>query len=103
LWFAPWEDTDGDLHDQSYVYLMVDAGNWLVEHNRQRIQAAYKPVYAPAQSSVTPSLSSETLINNRAASEQGEISISGIRSRSSEQEAAALMNNIQTPGQFNQQ
>ena len=43
-WFAPWEDTDGDLHDQSYVYLPVDSGHWLIEHNRRRIQESYRPV-----------------------------------------------------------
>lgn len=48
VWFAPWEDSDGDLHDQSYVYLPVDSGKWLIEHNRRRIQDAYRPVRAPA-------------------------------------------------------
>jgi conjugal transfer pilus assembly protein TraV len=47
VWFAPWEDTDGDLHDQSYVYLTVDSGRWLIEHNRRRIQDSYRPVRAP--------------------------------------------------------
>ena len=47
VWFAPWEDTDGDLHDQSYVYLPVHSGKWLIEHNRRRIQDAYRPVRAP--------------------------------------------------------
>lgn len=48
VWFSPWEDSDGDLHDQSYVYLPVDSGKWLIEHNRRRIQDAYRPVRAPA-------------------------------------------------------
>lgn len=48
VWFAPWEDTDGDLHDQSYVYLPVDSGRWLIEHNRRRIQDNYLPVRAPS-------------------------------------------------------
>lgn len=48
IWFAPWEDSDGDLHDQNYVYLQVDSGRWLIEHNRRRIQDAYRPVHAPA-------------------------------------------------------
>lgn len=47
VWFAPWEDSDGDLHDQSYVYLPVDTGKWLIEHNRRRIQDAYRPAKAP--------------------------------------------------------
>lgn len=48
VWLAPWEDSDGDLHDQSYVYLPVDGGRWLIEHNRRRIQDAYRPVRAPS-------------------------------------------------------
>ncbi len=55
VWFAPWEDNDGDLHDQSYVYLPVDNGKWLVEHNRRRIQDTYKPVRAPAVAATQPS------------------------------------------------
>ncbi len=48
VWFAPWEDSDGDLHDQSYIYLPVDTGRWLIEHNRRRVQDAYRPVRLPA-------------------------------------------------------
>lgn len=48
VWFAPWEDSDGDLHDQSHVYLTVDSGRWLIEHSRRRIQDSYRPVRAPA-------------------------------------------------------
>ena len=47
LWFAPWEDADGDLHDQSYVYLPVDAGRWQIEHTQRRIQEGYRPVRPP--------------------------------------------------------
>lgn len=48
VWLAPWEDNDGDLHDQSYIYVPVDGGRWLIEHNRRRIQDAYRPIRAPA-------------------------------------------------------
>lgn len=47
VWLAPWEDSDGDLHDQSYIYLQIDNGRWLIEHNRRRIQDAYRPVRGP--------------------------------------------------------
>lgn len=43
VWIAPWEDEDGDLHDQSYVYLLADYGRWMIEHNRQRIIDDYRP------------------------------------------------------------
>lgn len=49
VWIAPWEDTDGDLHDQSYVYLTIDQGRWLIDHNRRRIADAYGPIRPPAQ------------------------------------------------------
>lgn len=49
IWIAPWEDADGDLHGDSYVYLQVDSGRWLIEHNRERIRRAFAPV--PAQAS----------------------------------------------------
>jgi conjugal transfer pilus assembly protein TraV len=56
LWYAPWEDTDGDLHDQSYVYLPVDTGHWLIEHNRRRILDTYRPVHTPSNTSTSNTL-----------------------------------------------
>jgi conjugal transfer pilus assembly protein TraV len=55
VWIAPWEDSDGDLHDQSYVYLPVDSGRWVVEHNKRRVREAYAPVRAPRQTQSSPS------------------------------------------------
>lgn len=46
IWLAPWKDSDGDLHDQSYIYLTLDYGDWLLEHNQRRIIDAYRPVHA---------------------------------------------------------
>lgn len=43
IWVAPWEDSDGDLNDQSYVYMQVDAGRWLIEHNRAQIRREFSP------------------------------------------------------------
>jgi conjugal transfer pilus assembly protein TraV len=50
IWMAPWEDSDGDLHSDSYVYLQVDSGRWLVEHNRERIRRQFTPMPAPVSS-----------------------------------------------------
>lgn len=47
-WFAPWVDADGDLYDQFYVYLPVDTGRWLIEHNQQRIRDEFRPLRPPA-------------------------------------------------------
>lgn len=46
IWVAPWEDVDGDLNDQTYVYLQIDAGRWLIEHNRERIRREFAPATA---------------------------------------------------------
>jgi conjugal transfer pilus assembly protein TraV len=47
VWLAPWEDSDGDLQDQSYLYVVVDSGRWLIEHQRASIRNAYTPIAAP--------------------------------------------------------
>jgi conjugal transfer pilus assembly protein TraV len=48
LWIAPWEDADGDLHDQSYVYVVADPGRWVIEHNQRRIIDRYRPTFIQA-------------------------------------------------------
>lgn len=111
VWFAPWEDTDGDLHDQSYVYLTVDSGHWLIEHNRRRIQDAYRPVYAPAKTPTAPAVAStaspdlpgaEPVSNLRSGSDQGVTSISAMQNRLSPADTSAVMDGIQTPAQLRQ-
>jgi conjugal transfer pilus assembly protein TraV len=47
LWIKPWEDSDGDLHSQSYVYVPIDAGRWLVDHYRSPAREPYAPPRAP--------------------------------------------------------
>lgn len=47
LWIKPWEDSDGALHDQGFVYLQVDSGRWLVEHAQRQVRARYAPVRPP--------------------------------------------------------
>lgn len=48
IWIAPWEDADGDLHDQSYVYVMANPGRWVIEHNRKQIIDRYRPTFVQA-------------------------------------------------------
>jgi conjugal transfer pilus assembly protein TraV len=45
IWMAPYEDRDGDLHDQSYFYTQVHNGRWLIEATQQRLATQYRPVY----------------------------------------------------------
>jgi conjugal transfer pilus assembly protein TraV len=47
LWVKPWEDADGDLMDQIYVYVPVDNGRWLVDHTHRQIRDAYAPIKVP--------------------------------------------------------
>ena len=34
VWIAPWEDSDGDLHEDGYVHMVVHTGRWRIEHVR---------------------------------------------------------------------
>lgn len=47
LWFKPWEDMDGDLFDQGYIYVQVDGGRWMVEHAQRVIRHGFAPVRPP--------------------------------------------------------
>lgn len=39
VWFAPWEDGENMLHDQSYVYMTVQKGRWDIEHISKEMAA----------------------------------------------------------------
>lgn len=45
IWIAPFEDEDGALNDQKYVYLTVQKGSWRMESSRKAIQVPYKQIY----------------------------------------------------------
>ncbi|MFT3815734.1 MAG: TraV family lipoprotein [Acidovorax sp.] len=47
LWTKAWEDADGDLWDQGFVYVQVDAGRWQIDHVRQRIRDQFAPLRPP--------------------------------------------------------
>lgn len=48
VWVAPWEDSDGDLHGEAIVHVIVDSGRWLIDHvrpaSRSRIDAVAPPL-----------------------------------------------------------
>ncbi len=46
VWIAPWEDEGKVLHDQSFLYAVVDPGHWQVAHSKQNITNQYR-VLAP--------------------------------------------------------
>jgi conjugal transfer pilus assembly protein TraV len=54
LWIKPWEDADHDLVDQSYVYVRVDQGKWMLDHVQQQVRQAYAPLRPPAKDQAVP-------------------------------------------------
>jgi conjugal transfer pilus assembly protein TraV len=50
IWVAPVEDSEGDLHDQRFIYVTVSPGRWLIEANRMNIQRQFRPVLQIGQS-----------------------------------------------------
>ena len=110
VWFAPWEDSDGDLHDQSYVYLPVDSGRWLVEHNRRRIQDNYRPVRAPSNVTAQAAQPQTAGAGQQRQSpgvlgqqptppaDNGMESIGARQDRMSNEQATELLNGIMRPG-----
>ena len=108
VWIAPWEDTDGDLHDQSYIYLPIDSGRWQIEHNRRRIMDAYRPIKPPAVSNqgAAPSNNNGGVANRFGGAGIGQEmektaeDMEQIQSRQqamTPEQAAAIFGNIQRP------
>lgn len=52
LWIKPWEDVDGDLYDQGYVYVQVDNGQWLIDRVQRQIRDTYAPLKPPPKAAV---------------------------------------------------
>lgn len=44
VWLAPFEDQEGDLHDQKYFYVTVRPGAWTIEANRANIRSQFQQV-----------------------------------------------------------
>jgi conjugal transfer pilus assembly protein TraV len=55
LWIAPWEDSDGDLHEASTVNVLVDHGRWLAERVRPSPKGPRMGV-APPAAGATPAV-----------------------------------------------
>lgn len=54
LWIAPWEDSDGDLHEASTVHVLIDHGRWLIERVRPAPRGPRMGVTPPAAPSAAP-------------------------------------------------
>lgn len=44
VWMAPFEDAEGDLHDQKYFYVTVTPGSWTIEAARVNIKNTFQQV-----------------------------------------------------------
>lgn len=53
VWMAPFEDADGYLHDQRYLYVTVHNGQWLIEANQAYIQRQFQPVFQLGRSNAS--------------------------------------------------
>ena len=64
LWIKPWEDADGDLYDQGYVYVQVDNGQWQIDHVQRQIRDRYAPLKLPpkpaAETTAEPGVSTSS-------------------------------------------
>jgi len=47
VWIKPWEDADHDRVDQSYVYVRVDHGKWMLDHIQQQAREGFAPLRRP--------------------------------------------------------
>ncbi len=54
LWIAPWEDSDGDLHEASTVNVLIDHGRWLIERVRPAPRGPRMGVTPPSAPSTAP-------------------------------------------------
>lgn len=54
MWVAPWEDADGDLHEDSVVHVVVDTGRWLIERVRPAPRARLDAVAPPRPLATSP-------------------------------------------------
>lgn len=43
IWYAPWLDNDNVAHDESYSYVVVEEGRWLLQRKLDMIRERYTP------------------------------------------------------------
>ena len=63
LWIAPWEDADGDLHDASFIHVVVDTGRWLIERVRPAPHSRLDIATPPLASSTAPAAEAKSPVD----------------------------------------
>ncbi len=77
-WVMSYKDTDGDIVDQTYVYMALDSGHWMIEHAQQLVRDSYAPA-RPTRALGTGLPSASTGLPTRPASEpNGKASVHGL-------------------------
>lgn len=69
LWIQAWEDRDGDLHDQAYVYVLVDGGRWRMPHIRRQIRIS-RSITPPVSSTLSHGSTAATALPSQAQAPQ---------------------------------
>ena len=64
------EDYRPDLYDQGYVYVQIDAGQWLIDHAQRQIRDAYAPIRPPIGAPVKPATPEQSTSPVRPAGQQ---------------------------------
>lgn len=75
VWIAPWEDMDGDLHDQSFIYVMTDPGRWKIEHHQKRIIDRYRPTFIQSGVAAQP----QRQAGQQAPGQPGNVTLPGVQ------------------------
>ena len=60
LWISPWEDADGDLHEASFINVVIDTGRWLIERVRPALRSRLDIATPPLAASSSPTAIAET-------------------------------------------
>jgi len=50
LWVKRWRDRDNDLVDESFIYMKVESGHWMLDAAQERGTKGYRVVEAPRSS-----------------------------------------------------
>lgn len=61
VWVAPWEDGRKVLHDQAYLYAVVDPGHWQIAHNKNRLIKQYRVLSPLVKKPTAPSTASNPI------------------------------------------
>lgn len=83
IWVAPWRDEDDALHDQSYLYMMIDPGQWQVEHSRAATAQSTMRRLQPLGAARTPAAGTGSMTKSPAAGQ-----LANVRDDASAQQSA---------------